>query len=934
MRGSRCILLGCLGAGCAGGGAAPRGPTPEPERPRIEVPRDSQAPTPNLQPIPREPAAPAALAHLRGWMPLAATGVPAFRAAHPVWDGRGVLIAILDSGIDPGVAGLDSTSAGRAKLLDLRDFSGEGRIKLLPVALQGDTAAIGGRRLAGISRVRALVAAGPWYGGILWERGLGEPPAADLNDNGLDSDSLTILVGKAADGWVLFADTDGDGSLANERAVHDYLTARESFGWHRRGAAPPLNLAANFSEDSRGPVLDLVFDTDAHGSHVAGIAAAHNIGGVAGFDGVAPGAQLLGLKISRNDFGGVTTTGSMLAALDYAIRFAAARRLPLVANLSFGVGNEREGAASIDRLLDSVLALHPDVSFVTSAGNDGPGLSTMGFPGSLRRGITVGATQPAVFFTPPGRIPRLGKDPLLFFSSRGGELAKPDLVAPGTAYSTVPRWNLGEEFKTGTSMASPHVAGLAAILLSAALAEHRSVLAEDLRRALKGSARTVPGQGILDAGAGVPELGAAWRMLQGPAPAADFDVELVERPELSAAFTVAPADSLVRFRLRRIRGNTPVDLSLSSDVAWLKAPATLRVNAPEQLVTLVQHAPLTPGIWTGSVRATAPGSDGPLFSLVTTVVVPDARRAEPVRLTARVASGAERRVVFGADSGRPFRVRMATEGPSMHLIAALHQPGGVPILGENGIPGGPDTAAAVYEVDGRDARAGLYQAVAVAPPGAPATVRLAIDHSPVLLRLANSADSLTMRLTALGDSAVSGRFRAGLFGAERRVAVSASGADETVLRFLLPAWARDLVVDLELDPEQWPHFTDFGFTALDSAGRILGKEPANYAHARLSAALPDRGSDQPATIVLAPAFAAAGSTEPWSARVTIRLRADRPVALEAREGDEFRLAGKASASFHARLDAPPWPLPEGFRSLLLLLVESGGITWTWELASP
>ena len=927
------VLLG-LAAACAGGTRAPA-PTPEPVTPRTEVPAergDTSQPTPNPQPLPREPAAPPALALIRGWMPLLATGVPAFLAEHPSWDGRGVLIAILDSGVDPGVPGLDSTSAGRPKLLDLRDFSGEGRVELTPVVPQGDAVVVLGRRLTGFGRLRALAASGPWFAGALRERLLGAPPASDLNDNGVDSDTLAVVVGKASDGWVLFADTDGDGSLANEHPVHDYLVARESFGWHRAGGAPLLSLAANFTESAGGPELALVFDTEAHGTHVAGIAAGHGIGAVAGFDGVAPGAQLLGLKISRNDFGGLTTTGSVLAALDYAVRFAGARRLPLVVNMSFGVGNEREGAARLDALLDSALAAHPEVVFITAAGNDGPGLSTIGFPGSMRRGITVGATQPAVFFTPPGRLARRGPDPLLFFSARGGELAKPDLVAPGTAYSTVPGWNFGEEFKSGTSMASPHVAGLAAILLSAAQAEHRSGFAEDLRRALTAGAQSLPGQGPLAAGAGIPKLEEAWRVLQSPAPAARFDVELADRPGSSAAYQIGAADSLVRFRIRRTRGSGSLELTLHSEVPWLSGPATITLDGPESILTLTQRPPAEAGVHSGVVTATAAGMAGPIFRLLSTVVIPEAIRAGPVRVGARLAPGTDRRAFFAADSGRPFRVLMATGAPGENLIAALHQPGGAPILGENGIPGGADTAAAVYDVDGRDALRGYYEAVAVAQPGASATVTIRIDHAPVGLGLASlRGDSLAITVRSLADSAIAGRLNLGLLGGEQRVPVSGSGGSDVRVPFRLPPWARHLVVDLELDPEQWAHFTDFGLTALDSAGRILEKAPANYAHSRLSVALPARAADQNAVIVLAPGFAEPGSTERWSGRVTIRLHADHPVAIEAREGDEFNLAGHQDRVFHARLGEVPWALPEGFRPLGLLLVEAGGISWTWEL---
>lgn len=923
-------------AACARAGSVSPNPAPVPARPPANpAPRDTAGPTVVPPPTLRQPAAPPALARLRGWMPLAETGVASFLSANPSWDGRGVLIGILDSGIDAGVAGFDSTSAGRPKLLDLRDFSGEGRIGLSPVTPAGDSILAAGSRLGGFGRVRGFAASGPWYAGVLRERGLGEPPASDVNDNGSDGDSLAVVVARASDGWVLFADTDGDGSLANERPVHDYLVSRETFGWHRGGEPPPLTIAVNFSEEAGRPGLDLCFDTSAHGTHVAGIAAAQGIGGVRGFNGVAPGAQLLGLKIARNDFGGITTTGSVLAALDYAIQFAARRGLALVLNMSFGVGNEREGAARLDGLIDSVLAVHPEVTFVTSAGNDGPGLSTMGFPGSARRAITVGATEPWVLSAAAAGGGRPGPDALLFFSSRGGELAKPDVVAPGIAYSTVPRWNMGDEFKGGTSMASPHVAGLAAILVSGAVQERRAVTGLDVRRALTGSAAPVAGETAIDVGAGVPNLEAAWPILRGPAPPADFDVQLLGSPGRSAAFAVGvePVDSVVEFRITRLRGTGSVDVSFTSGVAWLRAPAARTLPGPVDTVTLIQHPPTAPGVYVGAVRASALGVSGAVFRLVSTVVVPTTTRAAPVRFDGTVAAGGARRIFFHSDSGRPFRVRTATAAAREHLVAALHQPGGAPILGENGIPAGADTAAAVYDVDGRDARRGYYETVAAATTERAVTGSIQIDHSPVSVGLAPAGgDSIAVVVSSLVDTTLAGRLDIGLLGGERRLVVEGAGGEDVSAKFGLPAWVRRLVLDLELDPGQWPRFTDFGFTVLDAEGRILAKSPANYAHARLTAELPGRPGDRDATIVLSPGFADPGSREPWAGRVTVRLEAAHPVALATAEGDEFKLARRGTASLHGRVGEMPWVLPPGFAPLLLLVAESGGLMWNWQLS--
>ncbi|HLB54928.1 MAG TPA: S8 family serine peptidase [Gemmatimonadales bacterium] len=883
----------------------------------------------------RQPVAPPALAWTRGWMPLAATGIPQFLSAHPEWDGRGVLIGILDSGVDAGVAGLGSTSTGRPKILDLRDFSGEGTILLSVVtpSPRQDTVALAGHRLAGMRRVRGT-AGGPWYAGFFRERALGQPPSSDVNDNGRDTDSLMVVVARASDGWILFADTDGDGSLANERPVRDYLQGRETFGWHRPGEPTPLTIAVNFSDRAPSassapspPSVRLVFDTEAHGTHVAGIAAGRGIGGVIGFDGVAPGAQLLGLKISRNDFGGITTTGSVVMAMDYAIRFAASRKLPLVLNMSFGVGNEREGAARLDWLVDSILAAHPHVVFVTSAGNDGPGLSTLGFPGSARRAITVGGIQAAAFLPGPARA-----EPVLYFSSRGGELDKPDVVAPGTAYSTVPLWNRGDEFKSGTSMASPHVAGLAALLASAALDQRRSVAAEDLRRALRGSARPSPAQTAVDAGAGLPDVTAAWGILEGPAPAAEFDVDLPGRPGATAAFAIGNPDTSLTFRITRRRGDVPMNLAFSSDAPWLAAPGPIRFDRPTAAITVRQTSPAQPGTYTGTVRARAEGVAGTVFSLVSTVIVPLTREASPFRAAPRIPPGGQHRVTFAADSGRPFFLRVEAGGRSEQLIAALHQPGGQPILGDNGIPGGPDTLAAVYDVDGRDARAGFYEAVAVAPPDQPVTARFTVAHSPVGLRVAPvPPDSMAVTLRVLTDSATSGLLRFGMLGAERTFQVDAQGSRDVTVAVTVPSWAEELIADLELEPAQWPDFTDFGFAAVDQTGRILEKEPANYSRTRMSVALPSRPAGETVNLVLAPGFADPESRASWQARVTVRLHAAQPAVLAARGGDAFQLAPRATTQFHSWLGPTPWPLPPGFRPLFLFIVEGSGSTWTWQL---
>ena len=360
--------------------------------------------------------------------------------------------------------GLRMTSAGTSKILDLRDFGGEGAVALRPVLPRLDgTVRVDDRTLMGAGRIARVTGTTTWYAGTLREISLGRFPTADLNGNGTNTDVFPVIVVKATDGWVAFIDSDLDGSFENEIALHDYRHGRETTGL----GSKPLTIAANFDEANGQPMLAFVFDNSGHGTHVAGIAAGHNLFGVAGFDGVAPGAQLLGLKISNNARGGVSVTGSMQRAMAYAIRFAEARGLPLVLNLSFGLGNEFEGRAVIDSIINAVLIAHPRVVFAISAGNDGPGLSTLGFPGSADLALSAGAAYPSAFFRSPYASGPPARDVIGWWSSRGGEIAKPDIITPGVAFSTVPRFDVGDEVKGGTSMAAPHAAGLASCLISA-----------------------------------------------------------------------------------------------------------------------------------------------------------------------------------------------------------------------------------------------------------------------------------------------------------------------------------------------------------------------------------------------------------------------------------------------------------------------------------
>jgi len=853
-----------------------------------------------------------------GLMPLKSTGVELFRALHPTYDGRGVLIAILDSGIDPSVPGLIATSTGAPKIADLRDFSGEGRVALTAFAAPTD------QQMKGAARIGRLTTATTWYRGLFRELPLGRPPAADLNGNGRNTDEFPVVVVKASDGWVAFLDTNLDGSFEDEMPLHDYRQGHETIALGTK----PLTIVANFRETAppdSAPILDLFFDTSGHGTHVAGIAAGYNLFDVAGFNGVAPGAQLIGLKIANNARGGVTVHGSMMRAIDYAARYAAQRNLPLVLNMSFGVGNEHEGRAVIDSIVDAFLLNHPEAVFAISAGNDGPGLSTLGFPGSADLALSVGAAYPGAFQRPPQQGVPPARDVLAWFSSRGGELAKPDVVAPGVAFSSVPRWDTGNEIKGGTSMASPHAAGLAACLVSAMAQAGRRAAAADIIQALRISARPFSGARAIDEGAGMPSLEAAYQWLEGGHQGSTYSVQAAHG--VTAAFWrngLAEQDSVETFTVRQRAGLRAAEFALRADVPWLTVDNSVDA-APRatQIVVTYQRSALTaPGMYVGTVTARNPRDTvaGPLFMLVNTVIIPTDLSAKALFDERRVVApgNVQRYFLRVAQADATLRATVSLpDSQSQHATVRLYEPNGEPARAapEDIDIGQQEPGSAVITVRAEDMVPGVYELDVIAPPLTGTTATVGAELGPVALALTQpgSLEASSVLAGATQASTASGQIAYRLVGAERGYAIAGRGQPAETLQVRAPRWAKRMEVDLALPPGLWDELTDFSVTVYDSTGQQIpgGNEPVNYPFARMSVALSDALRAVPLTVEFSPAFARLPG-HAWRGDARIRfLGPDEPVG---EGGPLMVVAGGRSV---VRLpNAPALELPNGFGALI------------------
>jgi len=203
-------------------------------------------------------------------------------------------------------------------------------------------------------------------------------------------------------------------------------------------------------------------DDHGHGTHCAGIAAGDGV-----LKGVAPDAKLYAYKVLSSS--GIGTFAQVISGIERATdpnKDGNFSDRADVISMSLGGGSSCSSTDAFMVAIDN--AIRVGIAVVVAAGNNGPGSKTISAPGCHEPVITVGATDKS--------------DKLASFSSRGPaiedgiEIEKPDVVAPGvsicaaqwdSAWQSYQCYDTKHTAISGTSMATPHVAGLAALLKQA-----------------------------------------------------------------------------------------------------------------------------------------------------------------------------------------------------------------------------------------------------------------------------------------------------------------------------------------------------------------------------------------------------------------------------------------------------------------------------------
>jgi subtilisin family serine protease len=229
------------------------------------------------------------------------------------------------------------------------------------------------------------------------------------------------------------------------RITHDDFGGRASYGWDFVGGD---GVAA---------------DGNGHGTHVAGTVAGTALG-------VAKKAKVVAVRVL--DDAGAGTTAQAIAGIDWVTRHA---HKPAVANLSLGGGYN----AALDAAVRT--SVRSGVTYTVAAGNVGQP-AALHSPADVREAITVGATD--------------SEDARAAFSNYGSAV---DLFAPGVSITSASYTSdTGRVVYSGTSTASPHAAGAAALYL----ADHPKATPAEVSKAL--AAGAVSGK-VSGRGAGSPD---------------------------------------------------------------------------------------------------------------------------------------------------------------------------------------------------------------------------------------------------------------------------------------------------------------------------------------------------------------------------------------------------------------------------------------------
>ena len=603
-------------------------------------------------------------------------GIADWKKRFPLADGRGVIAGVVDDGVAPLRPGLITSSTDLPKVTLTLNSASKWRVPLenlsctrkdvadLKTKVSNWTSAQGTTLLApagdrvpfvlsncGVHPQMALGMSCSAWSNFLPKKifdaqtsaeGVTTVPAALAK---VGSDKVEVLVDWNADGQVEAGEyvvvekgqtsqlKMASGATAFEfswldveksTSVQDSLLAPSLCAGGLAQGVPELHVRPPESQDTSG----------SHGEGVASVLAGHKIpaaGAQSSFDGVAPGAQIVDVQLSLDP-----DAPYSIHSIGQALRLAGLNSD--VVNLSYSLFFSTPAAqVSMKRYLDAVLKDTPALYFF-SGGNNGPGRGSMNRKGlyptqSVVSGAYLNAKMSQSVFG--SALPWGG---VVTYSSRGpgpdGSIPV-DVISPLAATTTSTADGGFRDF-SGTSSASPAMAGFASLLISAVKQESLPVDKMLVRKAIIDSAKMLASEPAIDQGAGLPNLSKAFDlykdMIQGN--------RLALAPTLSAGnvylrdiagkrpvYTITIAPQFAASVTEAQKANYTEQLRLVPNAAWIQTPKDLVIGRIGETVQISIDETTAPkkGEALGEIKIVSVGTGEIRGVIPVTLLLPDSK---------------------------------------------------------------------------------------------------------------------------------------------------------------------------------------------------------------------------------------------------------------------------------------------------------------------
>lgn len=373
----------------------------------------------------------------------------------------GILVAVLDTGVDPLAYGLIKCPDGSNKIVDIIDCTGSDivntstikQLSSLPQKIQDiikDDIDNQNQIFYGTRSLRTFVSNRQLKG------------FANKQKKVIEETIFCVYTYKFNDVFCVIIDSDNQVWKMNEYQL------KQECGSVDLQEGMFMNFGVHVYKD--GKETSLVFDSGSHATHVAGIIASYFKDNEQQ-NGINPNAKILSLKIGDSRVDGMETSLALCNALNEMVRYNCT-----LANYSFGESicpNNPKDLSFSGRFIEILeeYAMKHNIIFMTSAGNSGPTLMTVGAPRMCSESaISVGAYTDQkllndLYFVSENEFSQGTYE----WSSRGPLFNKSmgiDIIAPGCALTSHPQWYKSNmNMCNGTSMACPEATGIVSLVM-------------------------------------------------------------------------------------------------------------------------------------------------------------------------------------------------------------------------------------------------------------------------------------------------------------------------------------------------------------------------------------------------------------------------------------------------------------------------------------